>query len=136
MTRPLDRAALLDAAPLPRHRGQRSQQVLDALHRRDELLREAAARFYAGMSARTAAVMLHRELARYASLAWRRDRIEVQCPARHVGRIAEQCWLVFAVRDHVPSERVIRRALRHPAFRGPLPDPCSMHHATGGRHGI
>ncbi|QHO78204.1 hypothetical protein ACH79_42115 [Bradyrhizobium sp. CCBAU 051011] len=63
------------------------------------------------MSERSAAAELHRELARYSALAWRRDRTEVQCPARHVGRITEACWSILKLRDQVPSERVIRRAL-------------------------
>lgn len=94
-----------------RHRGQRSAELLDALARRDELIRTAAARFLPEMSARSAAAALHAALARYSGLGWRRDRIEVKCPARHVGRITEWCWMILKMRDHVPSERVIRRAL-------------------------
>ena len=106
MPRPLDHAALTTAP-----RGQRSMVLLDALARRDELIRTAAARFCADMSARSAASTLHAALARYHELGWRRDRIEAQCPARHVGRITEACWSILQQRDHVPSERVIRRAL-------------------------
>jgi hypothetical protein len=94
-----------------RHRGQRSPALLDALAERDALIRTASARFCGNMSANCAARTLHAALARYHALGWRRDRIEAQCPARHVGRINEWCWQVLRQRDHVVSARAIRRVL-------------------------
>jgi hypothetical protein len=74
MTAPVDQSALVNAAPPPRHRGQRSQEVLDALAQRDALISSAAEWFCAGMSARSAASTLHAALTRYHELGWRRDR--------------------------------------------------------------
>ncbi|MGV7218265.1 hypothetical protein [Bradyrhizobium sp. UFLA05-112] len=111
MNRPFDLAGFVNAAPLPRRRGQRTEAALAALEERDRLIQCAAATFCAGMSARSAARTLHAALARYRELGWRRDRAEVQCPARHVGTITEACWLILKQRDFAVSARAIRRML-------------------------
>jgi hypothetical protein len=99
-----------DAAPVD-GRGRRSNQTLLALSERDRYLRAAADCYCTGMSGRQAAKMLHTKLARFREGAWRRDRSEALCPARHRGTIAELLWCVLKVADRVPSEMTIRRAL-------------------------
>lgn len=63
------------------------------------------------MSDRQAALLLHSKLDRYRSGAWRRDKTEALCPARHRGTVTEFLWCVLKVRDHLPSERLIRLVL-------------------------
>jgi hypothetical protein len=102
-------------------RGHRSRQTLLLLSERNALLVEAKKRFCVGMKDQPAAAWLHARLLRYATGAWRRDRvdatIEPTCPQRYRGTITEWLWLILRSRDHVPSERLIRLVLR----RGRLP---------------
>jgi hypothetical protein len=110
VNRPLVRLALTDAKPLPRGPGHRTEATIAALDARNRLLREAASRFCNG-STRAAASMLHTTLARYHELGWRRDRSEIECPARHCGKVNELCWSIFKQRDAVPSIATVRRVL-------------------------
>ena len=103
-------------------RGKRTPSTMLAIDERDQFLRVAADRFCVGMSDRAAATMLRTKLTRYQTGAWRRDRVEALCPARHRGRIDELLWCVLKVRDAVPSERTIRAALAR--LEGE-PFPCS-----------
>jgi hypothetical protein len=96
---------------LPDGRGRRTAATLDAIACRDALLVEAARRYCAGMSDRAAAAMLHTKLARYRAGAWRRTRVEAQCPPRHLGRLDELLWQLLRLRDAIPSERLIRLVL-------------------------
>jgi hypothetical protein len=99
-------------------RGHRTPQTLLSISERNKLLSEAT-KFYPGASERETARCLRIALLRYRAGAWRRTRVETQCPPRHRGRLVELLWMILKVRDQVPSERTIRRAL---AFRGPRPD--------------
>jgi hypothetical protein len=81
------------------------------LNERDRYLREAARLYCAGMSDRAAAEWLRIRLRRYREGAFRRDRSEPLCPARHRGTVVELCWMILRTRDHVPSISTIRRAL-------------------------
>ena len=109
--RPVRASAFRDAVPLDR-RGHRSAATLDAINLRNELLLEAARRFFAGASDREAARQLRAALSRYREGRWRRDRSEATCPPRHLGRLDEMLWMILKVRDHVPpSERLIRLVL-------------------------
>lgn len=92
-------------------RGRRTPAAVLALAVRDHLLREAARRYCVGMSDRQAAVFLRTKLARYREGAWRRDRVEEQCPARYRGTITELFWLALTIRDAVSGDRTIRMAL-------------------------
>jgi hypothetical protein len=92
-------------------RGQRSLETLLSLQRRNAALRAANRAFYADMSAQATAHELHRELVRYLLTAWQRDRLLDAAPSRHAGRLREHLWLILRARDHVPSERTIRRIL-------------------------
>jgi hypothetical protein len=94
-------------------RGHRLPATLAAIERRNGLLCEAADRFCVGLSGRAAASWLHTRLGRYQAGAWRRDRSEALCPARHAGRIEESLWMILKARDVVPSERSIRAVLRN-----------------------
>jgi hypothetical protein len=78
-------------------RGKRSDATLQA--------------FMPGWSSRAAAHALHTALSRYQCGAWRRHRIEDQCPARLCGKLEAHCWHILRARDAVPSERTIRAAI-------------------------
>ena len=108
--RPHRASAFADATPVD-GRGRRSPGDVLARAVRDHLLRIAADRFCAGMSDRAAAKHLHTKLSRYRAGAWRRDRSEALCPARHRGTVNELMWLVLKIRDAIPGDRMIRAAL-------------------------
>src|SRR5436190_1876545 len=95
-------ADLTHAAPID-GRGHRLPATLDALARRDRLLREAAHRFFSNVSDREAARQLHTALARYRGGRWRRDRSVPSCPAQHQGKLTAVLWAILRARDHVPS---------------------------------
>ena len=82
------------AVPIDR-RGRRTPLTLLHLSVRDHFLRAAADIYCTGMSDRTAAAWLHKKLARYRECAWRRDRVEEQCPPRLVGRVNGLMWCVL-----------------------------------------
>ena len=92
-------------------RGRRPPADVVARTIRDHLLRTAAARFCVGVSDRQAAMMLRAKLDRYRLGAWRRDRVEVQCPARLKGALNELFWTLLKIRDAVPGDRTVRAAL-------------------------
>jgi hypothetical protein len=62
------------------------------------------------MSDRAAVAMLHTKLARYRETAWRRDQPTATCPAQQ-GQVEQVMWMILKVRDRVPSEMTIHRAL-------------------------
>jgi len=103
-------AAFVDAVPVDA-RGRRPPADVLARAVRDHLLRTAADRFCVGMSDRAAAAWLLDKLSTYRGGRWRRDKNEVQCPARHRGTITELLWRVLKVRDAIPGDRTIRAAL-------------------------
>jgi hypothetical protein len=84
-------------------RGRRSPETLSAIRQRDRLLREAADRFCRGMSDRQAAQHLRAELLKASTGKWRRGR---------VGRTEALLWMILKLRDFVPGETTIRRAIR------------------------
>lgn len=97
--------------------GRRKLATMRSLDERDALLIEIARRFYPGLiSKREIGRRLRSALLRYQSGRWRRDRACEVCPRGHVGTITALLWCLLRVRDHVPSEMTIRRAL---AFRDP-----------------
>jgi hypothetical protein len=104
--KPVRTADVARAVPLD-GRGQRSAQTMLSINEREALLRDAADRFCVGMSDRQAAAMLHAKLARYRAGAFRRDRSEPPCPARHRGTITEFLWKVLKVHHRLVSERLI-----------------------------
>ena len=89
--------------------GERANML--ARDERDHFLRAAADRYCVGMSDRAAAAMLYTKLRRYREGAWRRDRAEALCPARHRGTINELMWCVLRVRNRLVGERLIRAVL-------------------------
>jgi hypothetical protein len=96
--------------PLDR-RGRRLPETLARIEQRDDLIVEAAEKFFPGLSASAAAEALRRALARYADCAWRRDAATPRCPDRHRGRIEGACWEILSVHARVPATRTIRLAL-------------------------
>jgi hypothetical protein len=73
-----------------------------SLHQRDELLRRAAAEFYAGCP-RARAMALLQDARRYGAAAWLRDRGSVTCPETIRGTIKEVLWLAFKAYPAFPS---------------------------------
>lgn len=96
-------------------RGHRLPSTTLRLAIRDHCLREAARRFCVGMSDRQAAAMLHAKISRYSDGRWRRTRADLSSP-HDAGRIDALLWTILKVRDHVPSERLIRLALSSPGL--------------------
>ncbi|MCD9821624.1 hypothetical protein [Bradyrhizobium japonicum] len=74
------------------------------------LIREAA-RFYPGCGDREIARRLRSALSMYSCGRWRRDQACEVCPMQHRGKLLQIMWLILKVRDRVPSEPAIRRAL-------------------------
>jgi hypothetical protein len=95
-----------------RGRGKRLPSTLEALARRDELIRTARAQFFASLSEREAAVRIAASIGRYASTAWTRERLADTVPQRHVGKVTAIWWQLLSVHDHAPSAETVRRALR------------------------
>ena len=96
--------------PLVAGPGQRSPSTLLMLDERDRYVIEAAAHFQ-GLSDREIARRLRTAMLRYRDGPWRRDRSELTCPPQHAGKLAGVLWMLLRVRDHVPSDMTIRRAL-------------------------
>ncbi len=103
------------AAPVDR-RGHRLPETLAALARRDELIRQAAERFFSDASDHEAARLLHQALERYAGCAWQRERSAPECPPRHAGRLTASCWHILHAVDRVPSEPLIRKIIAGKLF--------------------
>ena len=87
----------------------RTRQVPLVISERDALIRSAA-EFYPGLSDREVARRLHTALSTYRAGRFRRDRNDT-CPIQYRGKLTEILYLLLRVRDHVPSETAIRRAL-------------------------
>ena len=87
--------------------GKRLPETTRALATRDSLLRMAA-RSIPG-SAREKARQLRQMLARYQCGRWKRDRLDGALPDRDA-----ILFTLLQVRDAIPSERSIRRAIRGP----------------------
>jgi hypothetical protein len=92
-------------------RGHRTTATLDAIERRNQLILEAADRYFPGLSGRETARRLRVCLLRYQCGAWRRTRTEASCPDRHLGRLEALLWQLLKVRDHVPGDKLVRTAL-------------------------
>jgi hypothetical protein len=75
-----DAVTLDDALGLRVDPGQRRPATRLRLAKRDQLLSEAAATFYADLSSSAQASSLAKDLARYAASAWRHDRSQQRCP--------------------------------------------------------
>jgi hypothetical protein len=73
-----------------------------SLHRRDELIRQAAATFYTG-SPRARAMALLQDAERYAATSWRADRGCVGCPERIRGTVQEALWHAYKSHPVFPS---------------------------------
>ena len=91
-------------------RGRRTPATLLVLDERDKLLIEAA-KFFPGASDREVARRLRIALSSYCGGRWQRDRSKATCPAQHAGKLTATLWMILKVRDHIPSEMTIRRAL-------------------------
>ena len=91
--------------------GQRAWRTRTALSERDRILRNAAARFFKGLSVAAQADRLHKELSRYYASAWQREQICAQCPDRHLGTIHKFLWRALKMHDRVLSARSLRLIL-------------------------
>lgn len=90
--------------------GRRTPATLLLLDERDRYLREAA-QFFPDCRDREVARRLRNALSVYRNGRWQRDGIEQTCPAQHRGKLVQVMWMILKVRDRVPSEMTIRRAL-------------------------
>jgi hypothetical protein len=101
--------AIAFAAPVD-GRGRRSNETLLRLDELDKLLVEIACRFYPGVSHRETAHRLRRSWLLYQQGRWRRTCAELKPP--HDPRSLDAAlWHLLWIRDYVPSEMTIRRAL-------------------------
>jgi hypothetical protein len=89
--------------------GQRSPATALMLDERNALLAKAA-RFYPGMSQREIARRLRSRLVIYRNGRWRRSCAELKAP-HPAEKIDAVLWMILRVKDYVPSEMTIRRAL-------------------------
>lgn len=97
--------------------GKRTPKTLLENSERYALVRLAAREFYGGLSIREAASRLAVEIDRYRAGAWRRERIELTCPARHQGTLQGVIWHLLKVRDAPMSEHNVRRIMGLGAIR-------------------
>lgn len=115
LARPIERAEAdfdgEDARARIDRRGKRLPSTRTDLMLRDAFIADAVLAFFPALSATSAARELSRRMSLYHGGAWRRHRAEAQLPARLVGRPEELFWHIFRLRDAVPSQRVIRRAI-------------------------
>lgn len=95
-----------DAFGLRLEPGERPWWQLDAIERRDELLRRIASTYFPGLAGRSAAAAILTALARYEATGWRRDRAYVTPPAALRGDLFRLLRLAAPL-----SESTIRRAL-------------------------
>lgn len=90
--------------------GERNWRTVAALQRRDDLIRQAAAEHFAGMTAREAAERISSELSRFrGSHDWRRWRAATTCPLLGV---KATWWNVLKLRDQPLGPERIRQILR------------------------
>lgn len=101
----------IDKALEPR-RGKRKPTTLWIIDTRDRLLRMMARCFFAGLTERQASVAIVAKVEQYRNRgAWRRDRLEATCPARHHGKLEEIMFTLLKIRDASVSVGTCRRAL-------------------------
>lgn len=103
-------------------RGKRTPGTLWIIDTKYRLLRMMARCFFAGLSERQASAAIVAKVEQYRCRgAWRRDRLEHVCPARHHGKVEEVMFTLLKIRDASVSIGTCRRALsaiREPRARG------------------
>lgn len=99
------------AGPLSRLAAARLRQ--EGLRERNRLIRELAAKFYAGRP-RARARQLLADANRYATTSWPRDRACVLCPERLRGKPEALLWAAFKTHPVFPRERMLKSILRDP----------------------
>ena len=99
------------AVPIDR-RGHRTPNTLLMLDERDAMLVATARRFFSGMSHRETAHRLRSRLLIYQSGRWRRTSAELR-PPHDADSLDAALWCLLRIKDHVPSEMTIRRALAY-----------------------
>lgn len=105
-------ADLTGATPISDRRGHRSPNTLLMLDERDAKLVATARRFFSGMSHRETAHRLRSRLLIYQSGRWRRTSAELR-PPHDADSLDAALWCLLRIKDHVPSEMTIRRALAY-----------------------
>jgi hypothetical protein len=68
----------------------------------DELIREAAARFYSG-TPRARAIQLLQDANPYAASGWRHHRTRTKCPDELIGSVRELLWHAFKTHRRFPT---------------------------------
>jgi len=102
-----DAARLADALRIKP--GERSWATRAALAKRDDLVREYARRFYAGISRNQQAERIARDLTRYEASAWQNARAAPECPHRDPRR--QLLFRILKVRPVPPKARTINEIL-------------------------
>lgn len=103
----LDQALGLRAGP-----GARPWWQLEALARRDEVLRAIAARHFPARSAKAAAEAITSAAQRYEAVGWRRHRAFMAPPAEIAGTLRGELFYLLKTGGAL-SVRTVERALRH-----------------------
>jgi hypothetical protein len=85
-------------------------QSQEQIAARDELWREAAARFWAAASPTEQAAQLCRSLKSYRGRRWQRDRAAVACPYSS-DKLENYLWRSLRLRDRDIGERQMHRVL-------------------------
>lgn len=100
-----------DPFELKRQPGQRTAVTTIRIERRDELLREVAARFFPGLPAASQAREIARVMHDYFTRGWVNDRGDAECPARRRAHITGALWHVFKLEPRPLGEDRLRRVL-------------------------
>jgi hypothetical protein len=100
-----------EALGLKPKRGQRRWHTVTRIDQRDEMLRQAAMRFFPGMAPSRQAEEIARALKRYAASSWRYDQLKADCPHPN-DTLKAMLWLVLRHVDNALSARRVRKILR------------------------
>lgn len=103
----------LRALGLTRSPGQRSLATIAATELRNQLLREAAEKHFPGFSKSKQAETLFKGLQRYRCSAWERERSEVECPLKRLGKPEDFYWRILKARDRQLSAKTISIRISH-----------------------
>jgi len=77
----------------------------------DEILREAARRFYSAENKSNAAKGMASEILRYHGTGWKGDQSADQCPEHRIGTKQEFCWRYLKLFERVLGWERIRQIL-------------------------
>jgi hypothetical protein len=107
--------------------GRRVLETRVKLNQRNDLLCEAAKRFFPDLSISAQATRMAAELRRYCAIAWVNDMASDACPKRHRGTVREAFYLALKCHDRELSSRTMRLILAtHSYLQLPTCAPKSL----------